>query len=211
MKVEGTCQGKVVLQSNLDTTFEYLSDHQKILMFNPLCKRVTPTELEKVYQWDFEVSDPKGHPMRLIFFVEQTEEQVVALPDEHKHADVSKIPIEIIEKHRVGNQIKWTEYPVRIVDKMPDERTFLGRAQGLMDLRKLDAVQTEVTVTIKVYIDFDLPKLFKIFPEQVFKVMAETAVAISMQSVSKKMLENISRDFHCSFIGNPNLGAARMG
>ncbi|NTV47340.1 MAG: DUF1997 domain-containing protein [Chlorobiales bacterium] len=211
MKVEGTCQGKVILQSNLDTTFEYLSDHQKILMFNPLCKRVTPTELDKVFQWDFEVSDPKGHPMRLIFFVEQTEEQVVALPDEHRHADYTKIPVEIIEKHRVGNQIKWKEYPIKVLDKMPDEHTFVGRAQGLMDLRKVDEVRTEVSVHIKVHIDFQVPTLFKIFPEPIFKVMAETAVSISMQNVSKKMLENISRDFHCSFIGNPNLGAARMG
>ncbi len=209
MKVEGNCNGEVILHSDLQSTFGYLSDHEKILLFNPLCKRVTPTALENVYQWDFEVSDPKGHPMKLIFFVEQTEEHILNLPPAHQNGNHHDLPEHVTSNHKVGNKIIWNEYPVKILDKMPDERTFIGKAKGLMDMKKIHDNKTQVAVNISVHIDFDVPKLFKIFPEPIFKVMAETAVAISMQSVSKKMLDNISRDFHCQTIGETNLGTAK--
>ncbi|ACF12712.1 conserved hypothetical protein [Chloroherpeton thalassium ATCC 35110] len=209
MKVEGTCSGQVILQSDLENTFQYLSDHEKIIMFNPLCKRVTPTGLDNVYQWDFEVADPKGHPMRLIFFVEQNEQPVLALPEHHRNTPSHELPAHVINEHKVGNQIIWSEYPVKINGKMPDEHTFIGQAHGSMDLKKVDEHRTRVGVNIKVHIDFQVPALFRIFPEPIFKVMAETAMSVSMQNVSKKMLENISRDFHCSLLGETNFGAAR--
>jgi hypothetical protein len=210
MKVEGNCNGEVILHSDLQSTFDYLSDHEKILLFNPLCKRVTPTGLDNVYQWDFEVSDPKGHPMKLIFFVEQIEEHVLHLPEHHHNGNGHSLPENNSNNHKVGNKIIWKEYPVKVLDKMPDERTFLGKAKGLMDMKKVHDNKTQVAVNINVHIDFDLPRLFKIFPEPIFKAMAETAVAISMQNVSKKMLDNISRDFHCQTIGDTNMGTARM-
>lgn len=209
MKVEGNCNGEVILHSDLESTFQYLSDHEKILLFNPLCKCVTPTGLDNVYQWDFEVADPKGHPMKLIFFVEQTEEHILNIPPNHQNGNHHELPADVHKEHKIGNKILWNEYPVRITDKMPDERTFIGRAKGLMHMKKIHDNKTQVGVNINVRIDFDVPTLFKIFPEPIFRVMAETAVAISMQSVSKKMLENISRDFHCQTVGETNLGTAR--
>jgi hypothetical protein len=175
MKVVGTCNGQVLLEGEMPQVFHYLSDHEKIIGFNPFCKGVTPTELDKVYRWDFEVSDPTGHPIHLIFFVEQ----VHHAPNGTHEQSV----------------IKWVEYPVVFEAELPNDWTFIGKANGQLILNPKGDTTTSVDVGIRIEVPFHVPQLLQVFPEMIVKKMAELAMSVSMQAVSTKMLENITKDF----------------
>ncbi len=187
MEVIGKSRGQVVLDSSLDRVYPFFADQKKILSFNPFCKEVSPTELENVYRWDFEITDPQSHPIHLIFFVEQIEHPWHAFSE---------------------GQIFWRDYPVIIEGDMPDNHTFIGRAQGDMLLKPLSAHQTFVDVSMKIHVDFAVPVLLKFFPEPIIKVMSETAMSFGMQHVSRKMLDRIRQEFHCTVLDSTNFGSA---
>jgi len=187
MEVIGKSRGQVILDGSLDRVYPFFADQKKILSFNPFCKEVSPTELDHVYRWDFEITDPQSHPIHLIFFVEQIE---------HPWPDSS------------GGQIFWKDYPVIVEGEMPDEHTFIGKAQGEMLLKPLSLHQTFVDVSMKIHVDFAVPILLKFFPEPVIKLMSESAMSLGMQHVSRKMLERIRQEFQCTVLDATNFGSA---
>lgn len=193
MDVIGTCRADVMLGAEMPRVLAYLSDHQKILGFNPFCKRVVATDRPGVYRWDFEVVDPQGHPIKLIFFVRQSEEQTA----EGRELRVGQYTL---PEGASGNKIVWTNVPVVIDGKLPDDRTYLGKAFGDMTLRKADAAQTYVSVSIRIEIDFTVPFLLRVFPESVLRTMSETAMTFAMQHVSAQMMKRISKDFQYSLL-----------
>ncbi len=187
MEVIGKSRGQVILDGSLDRVYPFFADQKKILSFNPFCKEVSPTELDHVYRWDFEITDPQSHPIHLIFFVEQIE---------HPWPD------------SLGGQIFWKDYPVIVEGEMPDEHTFIGKAQGEMLLKPLSLHQTFVDVSMKIHVDFAVPILLKFFPEPVIKLMSEAAMSLGMQHVSRKMLERIRQEFQCTVLDATNFGSA---
>jgi hypothetical protein len=193
MEIVGTSRGQVVLDADMQQVFPYFADQKKILSFNPFCKDVVETELDNVNRWDFEITDPRSHPIRIIFFVEQLEE--------HYPAPTHDV---------VTDKIFWLDYPVDIEGNMPDDHTFLGKAAGEMQLKRLKSGSTFIDVTMRVIVDFDVPVLLRAFPEPIIKVMAETAMSFGMQQVSRKMLENIRKDFQCALVSASNTGSATM-
>lgn len=204
MEIVGMCRGELILGSPMSHVFAYLSDHPKILSFNPFCKRVTPTEREHVYRWDFEVADPQGHPIRLIFFVEQ------ALRETVEPADI-RIGHHVVPQGSRGGKIIWRDFPVVIDGKMPDDHTFMGKASGEMDVKGCGESETLVGVRMRIEIEFDIPRLFKLLPEPVLKKISEAAMTLAMQQVSNQMLRNIRRDFNFTVLGNVNYGSASIG
>jgi hypothetical protein len=184
MEIVGTCNGRVMLDAEMPQVFDYLSDHEKIIGFNPFCKGVTPMELENVYRWDFEITDPTGRLVHLIFFVEQIE----TYPHHATHGALHQ------------SIIKWLDYPVDIDGGLPNDCTYIGKAGGQMVLNQKGDGQTVVDVNIRIDVPFIVPPLLKVFPEKIVKKMAELAMTVAMQAVSKKMLENINNDFKYSVL-----------
>ncbi|MDW8466972.1 MAG: hypothetical protein RML35_12635 [Chloroherpetonaceae bacterium] len=192
MEVIGRSRGQVILNASLEHVFPFFANQKKILSFNPFCREVSPTEIDNVYRWDFEIMDPQSHPIHLIFFVEQIEQFVPNLsPETH-------------------SQIFWREYPVVVEGEMPNDHTFIGRANGEMLLKPLSATETFVNVSMQIHVDFNVPVLLRFFPEPIIKVMSEAAMSFGMQHVSRKMLERIRQEFACTILDTTNFGTASV-
>ncbi len=202
MIIIGKAHGQVELSSDLDTVFRYFADHKKILGFNPLCKAVVETEIPDVYRWDFEIADPRAHPIQLIFYVKQSLQEQVE-PQSAKPTD------DIISHHEFMRRIFWSEIPIEIEGEPPNDHTFVGLASGQMLLKKVSEQSTFVDVDMRVTVDFQVPILLRVFPEPIIKVMAEVAMSAGMQTVSNKMLENISKDFKFSFVRSDHAGMVK--
>lgn len=197
MEVIGRSRGQVILNAGLDLVFPFFANQKKLLSFNPFCREVTSTDIENVYRWDFEIMDPQSHPIHLIFFVEQIEQFDAAVSKE-RHSQ---------ERH---SQIFWKEYPVVVEGEMPDDRTFIGRANGEMLLKPLSGTETFVDVSMQIQVDFAVPVLLKFFPEPIIKVMSEAAMSFGMQQVSRKMLDRIRQEFACTILDTSNFGTASV-
>ncbi|MCS6989864.1 MAG: DUF1997 domain-containing protein [Chloroherpetonaceae bacterium] len=202
MRIVGRARGQVVLASDVETVFRYFADHKKILSFNPLCKGVSETEFPNVYRWDFEITDPRSHPIHLIFYVEQSFEPPAQDGAPRKPTD------DIITHHDLIRNIYWTEVPIEFEGEPPNDHTFVGLASGQMLIKALARNSTFVDVLMRVTVDFDVPILLRAFPEPVIKTLAEIAMSAGMQNVSNKMLENISKDFEFSVVQTEHSGAA---
>lgn len=203
MVIIGKARGQVMLASDLDTVFHYFADHKKILGFNPLCKGVSETDLPDVYRWDFEITDPRSHPIQLIFYVKQSIQE--------KAESQSATPSDDLITHgELIRRIFWSEIPIELEGEPPNDHTFVGLASGQMSLKKVDERATFVDVSMRVTVDFQVPILLRVFPEPIIKVMAEVAMSAGMQTVSNKMLENISKDFQFSVVRADHAGVAKM-
>jgi hypothetical protein len=202
MLIIGKAHGQVVLASDLETVFRYFADHKKILGFNPLCKGVEETDLPDVYRWDFEISDPRPHPIQLIFYVRQSYRELD--PPQPKRTD------DLITHEEFIRNIFWSGIPIEFEEGPPNDHTFVGLAAGKMSLKKIGEQSTFVDVVMQVTVDFQVPILLRVFPEPIIKVMAEVAMSAGMQRVSNKMLENISKDFQFSVVGAEHSGTVQM-
>ncbi len=203
MLVVGKAHGQVMLASDLETVFRYFADHKKILGFNPLCKGVTETDLPNVYRWDFEITDPRAHPIQLIFYVKQSFEE----PEASQHAKPSD---DLISQSELVRRIFWSAIPIEFEGEPPNDHTFVGLASGQMFLKKVTEQSTFVDVFMRITVDFQVPILLRVFPEPVIKIMAEVAMSAGMQTVSNKMLENISKDFRFSVVHADHEGIAKL-
>lgn len=203
MMITGKAHGQVVLASDLDTAFHYFADHKKILGFNPFCKEVVETDIPDVYRWDFEIMDPYSHPIQLIFYVRQSYQKQEQEPNSQKDDN-------LISQSELVRQIFWSGIPIEFEEPPPNDYTFVGLASGQMLLKKLAEQSTFVDVFMRVDIDFQVPILLRIFPEPFIKMMAEAAMSAGMQTVSNKMLEKISKDFHCSALRTEQTGEVKL-
>lgn len=195
MNIIGTCQREMVLNAHTAAAFDYLTNHKKVLEFNPICKSVRTTGLENVYRWDFEIDEPSGNLMKLMFFVEQTEwENHPKIAEENTHA-VLNTPV-LQDKNRQVYRICWNDHLVSSNNWVRDERTFLGHAAGEMNLLSVKESQTLVCVTMKIETDFQLPLLLRWFPESALDIILGKVMTLGMENILKVTLDNISRDFH---------------
>jgi hypothetical protein len=202
MKIIGRSHGEVMLNGNHAAVFQYFSDHKKILSYNPLCKNVSNTAVDNVYQWDFEITDPRAHPIRLVFFVEQVCEKNPVTPPQTASATLTD---DIASSGY--SQILWSSVPVEVQGEMPDDHTFIGEAQGKMDLKTADSNHTVVDVVMQVSVDFHVPILLRVFPEAIIRTMAESAMSFGMRRVSDQMLAEIQKDFACAVLSQTASGA----
>ncbi|MFQ3596729.1 MAG: DUF1997 domain-containing protein [Chloroherpetonaceae bacterium] len=203
MMIIGKAHGQVLLSSDLETVFRYFSDHKKILGFNPLCKGVVETDLPDVYRWDFEITDPRAHPIQLIFYVKQSfQEQTESVR--------AKPTDDLLLQGDFMRNIFWSEIPIELDGAPPNDHTFVGLASGQMSLKKVSEQSTFVDVVMRVAVDFQVPILLRVFPEPIIKIMAEVAMSAGMQTVSNKMLESISKDFKFSVVHANHEGIAKL-
>lgn len=195
MNITGACQSEIVLNAHAAAAFDYLTNNKKLLEFNPFCKSVRTTGLENVYRWDFEIKEPQGSMIRLMFFVEQTGWEDCLPEDREKPVAYSRRK-NAEDKSCQMYRIRWNDHLTSANSWVRDERTFLGHAAGAMDLLPVKGSQTLVCMTLKVQTDFDLPLLLRWIPESALQTLLNKAMTLGMEHSLKTTLDSVSRDFH---------------
>ena len=196
IKATGKSKGEWIFHGEFHETVDYLSDHKRILGFNPFCHRVEKTDIDKnIYKWHFRVTDPQNNPFDVIFFIEENQELMVALPDEYDDMDPDDIPEEIIRDSTVGRKITWKHHPGEKTIDDPENYVFEGKAFAEMHLHPHKKAQTRVDFDLKINVRFTLYPAFRIIPEKVIKSMTNAGMSFIMQTATDKMFRSISKDF----------------
>ncbi|MEI6639308.1 MAG: DUF1997 domain-containing protein [Chlorobium sp.] len=195
MEATGKSRGDWILHGEFNQTVAYLSDHKRMLGFNPFCHSVELTETENVYKWLFRVTDPQNNPFDVIFYVEQTEEPLLELPEHIEHTETAELSEELINRYTVGKTIHWQHHPVAGQIDDPAKYLFEGKAFAKMHMRPMEAKKTRVQLDLRVDVHFTLYPAFRIVPEPILHAMTNAAISIIMQASTNTMFHSISRDF----------------
>ena len=195
MDATGRSKGEWIFSDTFERTLNYLSDQKKILSFNPFCHNVELTEETDVYRWHFQVTDPQQNPFDVIFYVKQTDEVLVALPEELQETDPELLTEEMISRHLVGRKILWHHHaPSDPVDD-PKNYLFEGKAFAEMLLEPMEPKQTKVHFDLRIDVRFVLYPAFRIIPEQIIRTMTNAGMSMIMQTATNRMFHSISKDF----------------
>jgi hypothetical protein len=195
MEVVGKSKAKVVIESCLDESAVYFSDHVRILKCNPYCTNVVYLKDHGVYQWIFQVKDPRENPITAVFFVEQNEMHID--PSAHNpdgsYSTHTSVPSGTVS----GRCIRWVNSP-----KVPDvplneKNTFVGQANTRICLYHLEDNRTEVHFETDITLDFELSFPLKLMPEGILKFMTEAIMSQIMQQATESMLCQVQSDICC--------------
>ncbi|MCG8341601.1 MAG: DUF1997 domain-containing protein [Chlorobiales bacterium] len=195
IKATGKSKGEWIFHGEFQETVDYLSDHKRILEFNPFCRQVEKTGIDNIYKWHFRVTDPQNNPFDVIFFIEENQELMVALPDEYDDMDPDDIPEHIIRDSTVGRKITWKHRPSEKTIDDPKNYVFEGKAFAEMHVHPHKKAQTWVDFDLKINVKFTLYPAFRIIPEKVIRKMTNAGMSFIMQTATNKMFQSISKDF----------------
>ena len=196
MEVIGKSKAHIILDSCLQDSSEYFSDHLRILKCNPYCKNIEYLTERDIYQWTFMADDPRNNPIVALFFVKQDLE---FLPPEsellEQYASAGNIPI---DKSRGGNLIRWSA-----ADDIPDlnitsENTFIGTAGAEICLLHHEDQKTSVHYETSITLDFKVPFPLNMMPEVVLKFLTETVMSQIMKQATESMLCKVQSDICCA-------------
>ena len=196
MEVIGKSKAHIILDSCLQDSSEYFSDHLRILKCNPYCKNIEYLAERDIYQWTFMADDPRNNPIVALFFVKQDLE---FLPPEsellEQHASAGNISI---DKSRGGNLIRWSA-----ADDIPDlnitsENTFIGTAGAEICLLHHEDQKTSVHYETSITLDFKVPFPLNMMPEVVLKFLTETVMSQIMKQATESMLCKVQSDICCT-------------
>ena len=196
MEVIGKSKAHIILDSCLQDSSEYFSDHLRILKCNPYCKNIEYLAERDIYQWTFMADDPRNNPIVALFFVKQDLE---FLPPEsellEQHASAGNIPI---DKSRGGHLIRWSA-----ADDIPDlnitsENTFIGTAGAEICLLHHEDQKTSVHYETSITLDFKVPFPLNMMPEVVLKFLTETVMSQIMKQATESMLCKVQSDICCT-------------
>ncbi len=195
MEATGKSKGEWIFSREFDDTVSYLSNHTKILGFNPFCHAVEQTSEEDIYRWHFRVTDPQQNPFDVIFYIRENQELLVTLPEELQDTDPESIPDDILNQHVVGRKITWEHHPWQEQIDDPEQYIFEGRAFANMLIQPESNAETKVDFDLRVDVKFTLYPAFSIIPEGIIRSMTNAGMSFIMQSATDKMFRSISRDF----------------
>lgn len=195
MEVTGKSRAKVIIDSCLHESSVYFSDHVRILKCNPYCTNVSYLEDPGIYQWIFQVKDPRDNPITAVFYVEQHEGHLpldgIAPQDKPDHPQQEGITA-------APRCIRWVNRaPVPEVE-WPGKNTFIGQANSRICLYHLDANRTEVHFETEIILDFELSFPLNLMPEGILKFMSEAIMSGIMQQATESMLCQVQSDICCS-------------
>jgi hypothetical protein len=195
MEATGKSKGEWILYKEFDRTVDYLSDHARILALNPFCHKVEETDIENIFKWHFRVSDPQNNPFDIIFYVRQTDELLVELPDHIVCTNPDDLTDEMIRDYTVGKKITWRQHPHG--EEVEDHAKFIfeGKASADMLILPFQSDRTRVNFDLKIDVRFVLYPAFRIIPEQIIRNMANAGMSFIMQTATNKMFQRISTDF----------------
>ncbi|NTV92031.1 MAG: DUF1997 domain-containing protein [Chlorobiaceae bacterium] len=195
MEATGKSRGEWIFHDDFDRTVGYLSDHAKILGFNPFCYKVERVDLENVFKWHFRVTDPQNNPFDVIFYVEQFDEILVELPPDFQCDNPDELSEEMIRAFTVGKKISWRHHPLTNPVDDPKNYLFEGKAFAEMYVHPVMAGRTRVHFDLKIDVKFVLYPAFRIIPEQIIRAMTNAGMSMIMQTATNKMFQSISKDF----------------
>lgn len=196
IKVTGKSKGEWIFHKGFRETVNYLSDHKRILAFNPFCRKVEVFDNDNnIYKWHFRVTDPQNNPFDIFFFIEETQELMVALPEEYEDMDPDDIPEEVLHDSTVGRKIIWRHHPSGKKIDDPKKYAFEGKVFAEMHVQPHKKAQTRVDFNLKVNVWFTLYPAFRIIPEQVIRKMTNAGMSFIMQTSTNRMFRSISKDF----------------
>lgn len=195
MDATGKSRGEWIFYGEFDRTVDYLSDQKKILGFNPFCYSVEQTDVEDIYKWLFRVTDPQNNPFDVLFYVEQSNELLIELPEHIECTDPDDLTEEMIREYTVGRKISWKHHPFpgRIDD--PKNYLFEGKAFANMYLHPMPSEKTRVHFDLQIDVRFVLYPAFRIIPDQIIRAMTNAGMSMIMQTATNKMFHCISKDF----------------
>jgi hypothetical protein len=195
MDATGVSRGEWIFHGEFDRTVAYLSDQKKILGFNPFCHSIEQTGIENVFKWHFRVTDPQNNPFDVLFFVEQTDELLVQLPDHIECTDPEELTEEMISLYTVGKKIGWKHHPHPRQIEDPANYLFEGKAFADMYLHPMVDNRTRVNFDLRIDVRFVLYPAFRIIPEQIIRAMTNAGMSMIMQTSTNRMFHSISKDF----------------
>ncbi len=196
MDATGVSRGDWIFHGEFEQMADYLSDQKRILGFNPFCHSVELTDTANVYKWLFRVTDPQNNPFDVIFFVEQSEELLVELPEHIACTDPEELSDETIRLYTIGKKIHWQHYPITTKIEDPAKYLFEGKAFADMHLHPIKENKTRVQFDLKIDVRFILYPAFRIVPEKILHAMTNAGMSMIMQNATNKMFHSITKDFN---------------
>ncbi|MBM3162906.1 MAG: DUF1997 domain-containing protein [Chlorobi bacterium] len=189
MEVVGKSKAKIIIESCLHESSEYFAEHTRIIRCNPYCTSVVHLKEHGIYQWIFQVKDPRNNPITAIFFVEQLEE-----PLEHHSPSSSGTP-----RHADGARcIRWINARSIPPIEIDNNHTFVGKANTRICLYHMEEGKTEVHFETDIALDFTLSFPLNMMPEGILKFMSEAIMSQIMQQATESMLCQVQADICCS-------------
>jgi hypothetical protein len=195
MKATGKSKGQWMFHGSFNRTVDYLSDHAKILRYNPFCHKVEPLDQDETYRWYFRVTDPQQNPFDVIFNIRQETEILVDIPEEMASIDPEEMTDEMISRYTVGRKITWRHLPASQTIAMPEKYLFEGKVTADLLIVPVKKERTRVEFDLRVDVSFLLYPAFRIVPEKVVRTMVNTGMSLIMQTATNHMFQKISKDF----------------
>lgn len=149
-----------------------------------------------IFQWIFQVSDPRNNPITAVFFVRQREEGF-SFDDSYGRQLAARV------KNRAhlngkGKRIRWEavhDHPEVDVDSA---HTFIGKASSEICLLHQHDGRTSVYFDTDIALDFTLSFPLNLMPEGVLKFMTEAVMSQIMQQATESMLCQVQSDICCT-------------
>lgn len=195
MKATGKSKGQWMFHGSFDRTVDYLSNHDRILRYNPFCHKVEPLNQSDAWRWHFRVTDPQNNPFDVIFNIQQENEILIDLPDEVASLDPDDMTDEMISRYTVGRKITWRHLPADKTITMPEKYLFEGKVSADLLILPVQTERTKVDFNLRVDVGFQLYPAFRIVPEKVVRTMVSTGMSLIMQTATNSMFQKISKDF----------------
>jgi len=199
MEVVGKSNAHIVLDSCLHESSIYFSNHEKLIKCNPYCTNVKYFMELDIFQWVFQVTDPRSHPITAVFFVRQQEASFsLDDPDDHYGQKfVAKLK-NGTHFHEKAKRIQWSpvhEYPEF---ESANPNTFIGKASSEICLLHQKDNRTSVYFDTDISLDFTLTFPLNLMPEGILKFMSDTIMSQIMQQATESMLCQVKSDICCS-------------
>ncbi|WP_076789857.1 DUF1997 domain-containing protein [Chlorobium sp. KB01] len=196
MEVVGKSNVHIVLDSCLHESTIYFSDHEKLLKCNPYCSNVKYHVDLDIFQWVFQVNDPRNNPITAVFFVRQYEESIT-VDDSYGQKFVSRLKPGIHLDGK-GKRIRWEavhDYPE--FDAV-GTNTFIGKASSEICLLHHKDNRTSVFFDTDIALDFEISFPLNLMPEGILKFMSDAIMSQIMQQATESMLCQVQSDICCT-------------
>ncbi len=199
MEVVGKSNAHIILDSCMHESSIYFANHEKLIKCNPYCTNVKYFMELDIFQWVFQVADPRSHPITAVFFVRQQEESFsLDDPDDTYGQMFSAKLTKGTPFHSKAKRIRWSpvhEYPEFESDT---PNTFIGKASSEICLLHQKDDRTSVFFDTDITLDFDLSFPLNLMPEGILKFMSDTIMSQIMQQATESMLCQVKSDICCS-------------
>ena len=196
MEVVGKSKAHVILDSCFHESILYFSDHEKLLKCNPYCSNVKYLVDLGIFQWIFQVDDPRNNPITAVFFVRQFEE-VFSFDDSYGQQLASRV------KNRAhlngdGRRIRWEAVHDHPEVELISPHTFVGHASSEICLLHQHDGRTSVYFDTDIALDFELSFPLNLMPEGILRFMSEAVMSQIMQQATESMLCQVQSDICCT-------------